>query len=230
MKTFLCTLAVCLLLTASFFTTQALVKEEGKRTRTAFAKALEEMAAANAPEQDNSLPKRLDALNGQLANINRRLAVLEDTFAANNAKSDEPHPDLAGEIAALRQEVKALSAAQARFNAVPGYLADLTRYLDQSFAHIEDTVSENAVPDALAASVDELTQRLDMIETLFIPLYGTLGLSLALDNAAPSPPVSASVDDRLNALSEQIDLIRQDVETLHAWLIPRAIEPEKRSR
>jgi chaperonin cofactor prefoldin len=227
MKTLLCTLAVCLLLTVAFFTTQTLVREEGKRTRAALAKALE--ARPDALEPDASLPKRLEALNSQLDGLSRRMTALEETLASAAAKDGGTSQSVQADLAALRQELKGLSATQTRLGAVPGYLADLTRYLDQSFAHVEKAVSENAVPDTLAAAVDELAQRLDLIESLFVPLYSSLGLSQDPGNARPSPD-APSVDERLNTLSVQTEGIRQDIEALREWLTPRNIDPVKRPR
>ena len=217
MKTILCTFAICLLLATTFFTTRTLVREEGKRTRIALAKALE--ARPDTPPPEDALAKRLDALNSQLDGLSRRITALEESLATSAAKDDKAAQNTRADLAALRQEMKGVAAAQAQFNVVPSYLADLTRYLDQSFAHVEKTVAENAAAGTFAASVDELTQRLDAAENLFIPLYEFFGL--AEDSEFPS------VDERLQTLYEQAEGIRRDVELLRVWLVPRNFDPDK---
>ena len=220
MKTVLCTLAVCLLLAATLFTTQTLVREEGKRTRIALAKALD--TRPDTPPPDDAFARRLDALNSQFDGFSRRITALEESLATFAAQNDKATQNARADLAALRQEMKGFSAAQARFNAVPDYLADLTRYLDQSFAHVEKTVAEHAVADTFTASLDELAQRLDVVESLFIPLYEFFGLTQ--DSEAPEFP---SVDERLQTLYEQAEGIRRDVELLRAWAVPRNFDPDK---
>ena len=224
MKTVLCTLAASMLLAATFFTTQTLVREEGKRTRNAFTKALSE-THAETPEPADALANRLDALNTQLANLNRRMTALEEAVASSTAKDDGATKSMRTDLAALRQDMKELSSAQARFNVVPGYLADLTRYLDQSFAHVEKIVSGNAMPDAFAASIDELAQRLDMIEGFFVPLYEALGLAQDTETTGVS-----SMGVQLDILAEQVDFIRQNIDYLLEWFPPRNATPAQRTR
>ena len=220
MKTVLCTLAVCLLLAATLFTTQTLVREEGRRTRTALSKTLDARPDASPP--DDALAKRLDALNSQFDAFSRRVTALEEALAASAAQNDKAAQNTRADLAALRQEMKGFSAAQARFNVVPGYLAELTGYLEKSFAHVEETVAENAPADALTATLNDLAQRLDAVESLFVPLYEFFGLSQ--DPAALEFP---SVDARLQTLAEQTDIIRRDVEVLRIWAVPRNFDPDK---
>lgn len=227
MKMILCTLAVCLMLTASLFTTQALVREEGKRIRAAFAKT----AAADQPDAavtENAVSRKLETLNNQLATLNRRMTALEEALSASVRNGGVPQ-NLQDGLAGLRQELKGLSAAQARFSVVPGYLADLTRYLDRSFAHVEQIISENRIPETFADAIDNQTQRLDLIENLFLPLYGYLGV---IDAAGKEQPIASlpSLDERLLLLSQQTDNIRQDIASLREWMTPRTIEPVKRPR
>lgn len=220
------TLIVCLMLAATFFTTQTLMKEESKRTRTAIANMLEAHAPAS-PDQADATPERLDTLNSQLANLSRRMTVLEEAVAVA-AKSSEVITPLRNDLSALRQDVKLLTTAQTQLGTIPGYLADLSRYLDQSFAHVEQIVTGGAddAPEKLATSVDELTQRLDMVEHLFVPLYDAFGSSLISDGVQPIP---IPLDERLDKLSEQLDSVRQDIQELRKWMTPRNIGTDERA-
>ena len=161
MRTMLCTLVICLTVGAAVFSTRSYVREEGRRTRAAFGRSLD----TDVPVDDtqNVIAKKLESIQSQLAALSRRMTVLEESIAARPQVADNT-ARLQTDLTATRQEVKAIASSQARLSGVPGYLADLTRYLDRSFAHIENRVADSGTPEALLLAVDDLTQRLNVIE------------------------------------------------------------------
>lgn len=227
MKLILCTLAVCLSILTSIFTTQSLVRAEGKRTRASLAKTLEEPAgAAGIPD---SIPKRLEAINSQLATLNRRMSALEETVRPVAAVGAAVDPSAQSDLLAIRRELSGIAASLARFNGLPGHLAELTTYLGQSFEHVEKVVAEKAAPEAFAPAFDGMAQKLDAIDSYFTPLYAFLGLAYDPSNVdliAAYP----SLDERINALYLQQEVIREDIAALRQWLTPRNIDPVKRPR
>lgn len=228
MKLILCTLAVCLCLLASIFTTRSLVREEGKRTRASLARTLEEPAGdSGMPE---SAAKRLEAIGSQLASLSRRMSALEDAVrpaAAAGAAVAPPAPS--GDLLDLRRELNGIAASLARLNGLPGHLAELTTYLGQSFEHVEKVVAEESAPEALAPAFDGMAQKLDAIDSYFIPLYAFLGVAYDPSNTALLAAYP-SVDERLNTLYLQQEVIREDIAALRQWLTPRNIDPVKRPR
>ncbi|HPB09994.1 MAG TPA: hypothetical protein PLU38_05665 [Kiritimatiellia bacterium] len=226
MKEILCTLAVCLMVAAAVHTNHSVVRDEGRRTRTALAKTSEPSTPSG--ESDGAVAKRLDAVLSQLTACNRRITALEETLAASDRGADSTR-SVRSDLNAVRQDLKSISASQARLTAVPGYLADLTRYLDHSFARVEQGFDDARMPEALAVALDDLAQRLDAIESLFAALYGALGIALDPQDGQPLAE-TPSLDARLNQLAEQSDQIRKDIEALRDWMTPRNIDPVKRPR
>jgi hypothetical protein len=125
--------------------------------------------------------------------------------------------------------MKAIASSQAPRSVLPGYLADLTRYLDQSFSHLEKRVADTGTPDTLVLAVDDLAQRLNVIEELFVALNTTLGTSPDTQDGSQQS-TTLSLDMRLSQLAEQTDNIRQDIVALREWMTPRNIDPVKRPR
>jgi len=153
--------------------------------------------------------------------------VLEESIAARPQVADNT-ARLQTDLTATRQEVKAIASSQARLSGVPGYLADLTRYLDRSFAHIENRVADSGTPEALLLAVDDLTQRLNVIEELVATLNTTLGVLPDTQDGAQTTILS--LDTRLSQLAEQNENIRKDIVALREWMTPRNIDPVKRPR
>jgi len=222
----LCTLVTCLTVGAAVFSTRTYIREEGRRTRAALNRPPQpDLSVDDAP---TNLARKLDAVQNQLAALNRRMTVLEESITARSQVADNT-ARLQTDLSAARQEVKALASSQARLSVIPGYLADLTRYLDQSFSHLEKCVADTGTPDALVMAIDELTQRLGVIEGLIVDLNTTLGVSPDIQDD-DQPPNTLSLDTRLSQLSEQTENIRRDIAALREWMTPRNIEPVKRSR
>ena len=205
MKEILCTLAVCLMVAAAVHTNHSVVRDEGRRTRTALAKTSEPSTPSG--ESDGAVAKPL---------------------AASDRGADSTR-SVRSDLNAVRQDLKSISASQARLTAVPGYLADLTRYLDHSFARVEQGFDDARMPEALAVALDDLAQRLDAIESLFAALYGALGIALDPQDGQPLAE-TPSLDARLSQLAQQSDRIRKDIEALRDWMTPRNIDPVKRPR
>jgi len=198
---------------------------EGRRTRAAFGRSLD----TDVPVDDtqNVIAKKLESIQSQLAALSRRMTVLEESIAARPQVADNT-ARLQTDLTATRQEVKAIASSQARLSGVPGYLADLTRYLDRSFAHIENRVADSGTPEALLLAVDDLTQRLNVIEELVATLNATLGVLPDTQDGAQTTILS--LDTRLSQLAEQNENIRKDIVALREWMTPRNIDPVKRPR
>jgi len=222
----LCTLVICLTVGAAVFSTRSYVREEGRRTRAAFGRSLD----TDVPVDDtqNVIAKKLESIQSQLAALSRRMTVLEESIAARPQVADNT-ARLQTDLTATRQEVKAIASSQARLSVLPGYLADLTRYLDQSFSHLEKRVADTGTPDTLVLAVDDLAQRLNVIEELFVALNTTLGTSPDTQDGSQQS-TTLSLDMRLSQLAEQTDNIRQDIVALREWMTPRNIDPVKRPR
>jgi len=221
----LCTLVTCLTVGAAVFSIRSHIREEGRRTRAAFGRSLD----TDVPVDDtqNVIAKKLESIQSQLAALSRRMTVLEESIAARPQVADNT-ARLQTDLTATRQEVKAIASSQARLSGVPGYLADLTRYLDRSFAHIENRVADSGTPEALLLAVDDLTQRLNVIEELVATLNATLGVLPDTQDGAQTTILS--LDTRLSQLAEQNENIRKDIVALREWMTPRNIDPVKRPR
>ncbi|MEI7900804.1 MAG: hypothetical protein WCK89_11160 [bacterium] len=225
MKLTLCTLAICLSILASVLTTKELIHAEGRKIRSSVPKALTEpVDGAGRPE---SLVQKLDALNAQLGNLSRRLASLEDTYARQN-------PNLSslastGNSQALTKNTGGLSSTFARLDAVSDNLAALTTYLDQSFEHMEKTVTETAASQHVTDSLEAMTKKVDAIDSYFTPLYAFLGLVYdpANEKLLKGYP---SVDIRINELFLQLEALQKDVSAIRKQVTPITIEPTKHPR
>ena len=228
MKLILCTLAVCCSFLLSVATTQSVVRDEGKRTRVSVSKGQAESSAG--ADLQEPLAQKLDALNNQLSNLNRRMSVLEEALKPDeSAHSSDPSQNMQSTLLALRRELSGVSSALARLNGVPGHLAELTVFLDKSFDHLEKTAAANATPETTLASLDAMTQKIDAIDSYFTPLYAFLGLVYdpANDGLMAGYP---TVDERINELYLQQQAIRQDIADFRYMMTPRNIEPVKRPR
>lgn len=224
MKLILCTLAICLSIFASFFTTKELIRSEGKKVRSAIPKSLAEQEAL-AGRADPAAQK-LDAINAQLATISRRLSALEEASARPNVTLATAS-DASGSAAA--KNGVALAATLARLDAVPGQLNEITAYLDQSFEFLEKTIADKAPPERFAETFDTMSKKVDAIDSYFVPLYTFLGV---VYDPANSDLVAAypSVDARINELFLQVDAIRTEVTALRDALTPRNIDPGRHPR
>jgi len=224
MKLILCTLAVCLSILASVLTTKALIRDESKRIRSSFAKT-----AADPDGMQNrhdTLAQRLEAINLQLAALNRRLSLLEESIGGKEHAADAG--TLRASLQDLTKRTDALAASLTRLDGVPDLLTELTAYIDQSFEHLEE-VTTTAAPEKLAAPLEEMGKRLDTIDSYFTPLYAFLGLVYdpKSDDVLAAYP---TVDARITALASQLDTLRKDIADLREWLAPRTIEPVRRVR
>ncbi len=211
MKVLLCTLAICLSVLISTLTLSDAVRAEARKTRSAIPKALTEPLEPNV--RNESVLQKLDALDVQLANLNRRVAALETSAPASPRGSvrsdaaDETQKDLR----ALQQSVGSLSARLSRMDGVPTHLAELTTYLDRSFDHLEKTVADAAGPQQdLQTPLAQMADKIDALDGYFTPLYLFLGL--------PSDPATQdlltsypSLDRRIDDLAEQLEAVRKDV-------------------
>ncbi len=225
MKLIICTLAICLSILASVLTTQELVRAESKKIRSSVPRALTEpLDGAGRPD---SLAQKLDAINAQLGNLNRRLLSLEDSVARQPSGLPSHSASATGQ--ALTKNGGSLTSALTRPDAVPGHLAGLTTYLDKSFEHLEKTVTETAASQELTDSLEVMAKKIDDIDSYFTPLYTFLGLAYDPPNndlLATYP----SVDVRINELFLQLDAVRKDIADMREWLKPRNIEPTKHPR
>ena len=218
MKLILCTLAICLSILASVFTTKELIRAEGKKIRSSFPKALTE--PADAAGRTEPLVQRLDAMNAQLGNMNRRLSSLEEASLRQAATVSAPP---------LVKNTAGLTTTLTKLDAVPNQLAEITTYLDQSFEHLEKTVTETAAPQQFAESLENMSKRIDAIDSYFTPLYAFLGVVYdpsSQDLMASYP----SVDVRINELFLQVEAVRNDVSDLREYHTPHNIDPVKRPR
>ena len=94
---------------------------------------------------------------------------------------------------------------------------------------MEKRVADTGTPDTLVLAVDDLAQRLNVIEELFVALNTTLGTSPDTQDGSQQS-TTLSLDMRLSQLAEQTDNIRQDIVALREWMTPRNIDPVKRPR
>ncbi len=222
MKLILCTLAVCISILASVFTTKTLIREEGKKIRASVQKAQSE-PPETAGRQD-PLVQKLEAINAQLANINRRMSLLEDTLARQTPSTASDKT--AEELQALTRNVEGLMAALAGIGAMPRHLAELTTYFDKSFEHLENKVTESASPALLAESLDGLSKKVDQVDSYFPALYAFFGVMYDPANAdvyATYP----SVDKRINELFIQLDTLQADITYIKDRLTYRTYERPK---
>jgi hypothetical protein len=217
MKLVLCTLAICLSILASVFTTKELIRAEGKKIRASLPKVSSESAEATG--RPEALVQKLESISAQLDTLSRRLSSLESTVARQNlAPSARP---TAGDSPASAKSAAASATTLARLDAVSVYLADLTTFLDQSFEHLEKTVTETAATKNLAETLEPLSKKMDAIDSYFTPLYAFLGLvydPASNDRLADYP----SVDLRINELFLQLEALRKDVSTIRQQVTPRA--------
>jgi chromosome segregation ATPase len=210
----LCTLAVCVSVLASTLAISNTVRAEAKKNRSAIAKVFTDPLEPSAGGE--SIVQRLSAIDGQLAALNKRVALLERTTpaAARPAAEASSQDDVGRNLHALEQSVSGLGTQLARMNGVPAHLAELTTYLDRSFEHVEKTVAASAAPSQdVQTALDEIGQRLDSLDDAFTPLYLFLGLPLqkADQDLLISYP---SVDERMNDLSGQLEAVRKDVSAI----------------
>ena len=222
MKLVICTLAICLSILASVLTTKELIRAEGKKIRSSVPKALAE--TLDGTGHQDSLAQKLDAINAQLGTLNRRLLSLEENAARQT--SDLPSQATSEHVQALTKNGAGLSSALTRLDAVSGHLAKLTTYLDKSFEHLEETVTETAAPTKLNDSLEVMAKKIEDIDSYFTPLYAFLGLSYdpANNDLLAAYP---SVDVRINELFMQLEAVRKDIASLREWLTPRNIEPTR---
>ena len=125
--------------------------------------------------------------------------------------------------ASLQNYTAGNSAALARLDAVSGHLVELTTFIDQSFDHLEKTVTEAAAAQRIAEAIGPLANKVDAIDSYFTPLYAFLGLDYDPANAdlmAAYP----SVDLRLNELLLQIEALQKDLAYVKER-VPRIVEP-----
>ena len=222
MRLILCTLAVCISILASAFTTKKLILEEGKKIRVSIPKTQSEPPEAAGRQEP--LVQKLEVINVQLANINRRMTLLEDTIA-RQPQSTAPDKT-AEELQALTRNVEGLTGTLAGIGAMPRHLAELTTYFDRSFAHLESKVAESAAPALLAESLDGLSKKVDQVDSYFPALYAFFGVLYDPANAdmyATYP----SVDKRINELFIQLDTLQADVTYIKNRLTYRTYERPK---
>jgi len=222
MKLILCTLAVCISILASAFTTKTLILEEGKKIRVSIPKTQSDPTEAAGRQEP--LFQKLDAMNAQLANINRRMTLLEDTIAR---QPQTTAPDkTAEELQTITRNVEGLTGALAGIGAMPRHLTELTTYLDRSFEHLENKVTESASPALLAESLAGLSKKVDRVDSYFPALYAFFGVVYDPANGdmyATYP----SVDKRINELFIQLDTLQADVTYIKNRLTYRTYETPK---
>ncbi len=228
MKLILSTLAVCFSILASVFTTQAVVRDEGKRTRASVSKGFVEPSAL--ADNQEPLSQKLDAINNQLANLSRRMSLIEDALKPDESSGDKDvSQNMQSTLLSMRKELNVVSASVARLAGVPSHLAELTVFLDKSFEHIEKTATGNATPETVMASLEAMTQKIEIIDSYFTPLYAFLGL--VYDPANQSRLAAyPTVDERINELYLQQQAIREDIAAFRYMMTPRNIEPTKHPR
>jgi len=228
MKLTLCTLAICLSILASVFATRALIREEGRRTRSSLSKGLAE--PSDAPGQTEPIARKLDALASQLASLTRRMTALEEAVRPDRPSAEnEASRDLQDNLQSLRKELDGATASLARLEGLPNYLTGLSTYLDQSFEHLEKAAAEKPAFDGVTSTLDDLTKKIDAIDSYFVPLYAFLGLvydPANNDRLATYP----SLDERINDMYLQMDAIRQDIAAFREAFTPRNIDPVKHPR
>lgn len=223
MKLTISTLAVCLMLAIVYFSTRAMVRKEARLIRSALVN--QSADAADAPTANN-LYSGLEALGNQLASLNRRMTVLED--AINSGEQQSAIGALRSQLTLMQQELKKLSTAQARLGVLPGYLTDLTRYLDGSFAHLEKSIAPNTTLEVLAEHLDETALRIENIENLFIPLYHSLGLADDGNDERKTPALISALNDKVDKVAQETTEVRRDLQALRKWMTPRNLEPGER--
>ena len=225
MKMTLCTLAICLVLAAAFFSTRSLLRSESKRVLAAISALAGDGGEDGESGDGAGIHRGIEAVGNQLATINRRLTTLEERVAANQGTELK---DINHALTALRQELATMSAAQNRLGALPGYLADLTRFLDSSFAHIDKSLKENTLPDSFETVIEEIALRLEAMETLFEPLYEWLGLMDKGGEARDKPRLLEELNAQMEGVGKQVGEVRKDIEELRKWMSKRDLEPGER--
>ncbi len=222
MKMALCTVAICLTLIITFSATRETVRKEARLTRNAVGGKGAEGVADDGTGNEN-LYGGLEVLGNQLAVLNRRMTTLED--AVNTSDRVAHETALRRELQALREELKAVSTVQSRLVVLPGFMADLTRYLERSFEHVEKSVTPNTALEALAANVDEVALKIENVQTFFVPLYQSLGLAEKGDHANQTPVLLSVLNEKLDKLVRETSEVRSDIEALRKWMTKRNLEP-----
>jgi len=225
MKLTLCTLAICLSILASVLTTKALIREESKRIRSSFAKTAAD--SDGLQNQKDPVIQKLEAINAQLTALNRRLSLLEEGIAGKEHAADGE--SLRSTLQNLTKRTDGVTASLTKLDGVPDLLSELTAYIDQSFEHLEETVTTTASPEKLAAQLEAVERRLAIIDSYFTPLYAFLGLVYdpKSDDVLAAYP---TIDARITALSGQLETLRKDIADLREWLVPRTFDPNRRVR
>jgi hypothetical protein len=228
MRLILCTLAVCLSILASVFTTESLLRAEGKHIRSSIPKALNEPLTAGVGQE--SIVQKLDALNAQLASISRRLTLLEEATGRQGGTASATAAPALAETRALAATVRSIAASEARLAGVPGHLAELTTYLDRSFGHLEGKVDAVSTPDELYLTLDWLVGKVDDIDHYFKPLYAYLGVVYDPEHDALLADYP-SLDLRINKLLDETEALKAAVADIRRnMMVPTVIEPTKRPR
>ena len=228
MKLILCTLAICLSLIAYTFTLSNLVRTESKKTRSSIPKALTE--SLNPSTREESVIQKLDAINAQLTSLSRRISLLEEGSGGHSVRtavSTGSADPAQADTRALAKSLNSLGTSLARLDGLPSHLAELTTFIDRSFGHLEKTVTETAAPQDLLTPINQMAVKIDNIDSYFTPLYAFLGLAYdpANQDLIATYP---SVDERINALTLQIDAVHKEVSDIRYMLSPRIIEPTHR--
>lgn len=223
MKMALYALAICLILGGSLITTVTLIRKEARNTRALLNKKIGATAQDSEGTPD-SLAQGLEHIVQQLSALNRRMTLLEEGIAAQPADTISQRR-LNTQWANLPQELRELTAAQKRLNVLPGYLADLTRYLERSFVHVEERIAAKAQPNEMIEILAEMAQRLDLMEEFFAPVYQALGMT----DKPEGPELSLeTLRAQLERVDKEVQEIRKDIRNLREWMTPRNLAPGER--
>lgn len=199
------TLVLSLAILAATVTLSNRLASEARKTRISIAKT--QTVPSDGTPTDAVLQK-LDAINAQLVNFNRRLNDLEERATSlKSATTADGAETLSSGLATLPADIHSLRASLARLDGIPLYLAQLTTFLDRSFDHMEKTMHETSAVDGLAAPLDNLAQKLDVIDSSFTPLYVFLGCAYDPDAMEGYP----SMDQRITDLFLAVDTLKTEV-------------------
>lgn len=214
-------LALGLAVLAAVLILADLVRSEGKKTRSAITKALAE--PLNQPTREESVIQKLDTINAQLASLNKRLSLLEETLGRTAAANRGQQPTQA-DLQSMTRTVNGISVSMSQLKVMPSRLAELAVFLDRSFEHLEKKVAEAGTPPELPVTISRMAGKIDDIDSYFTPLYAFLGLPYEPADQAVLAAYP-SVDERINDLTDQINAIRKETATLREVLLKRMIGP-----
>ena len=225
MKLILCTIALCLVIGVSVFTTQKVVQAEARKTRNSMPGMLN-----NPLEGGQSLIARVDSLNASLAAINKRLTRIEEMTGREGKESGDQirlvTVGIREEIDRLSLKVNTIANEQAVLKDIAGQLNLLSAEIRTVAGAIDAKGQTGALAsDEVVKAMDWMVQKIEDIDSYFPPLYDFLG-AVYTDEVAGLAEYP-SVDLRLNEVILALDKIQEDAAATRKLVTPYVIEPTR---